>query len=84
MRGQTALRRSQSGSGVDQCMHPPFKRAVEEITGAAAGAGPGTSITVQPEAPLLLGPGPGQRASKRRDGEAGRRRPVEETRDDSG
>src|SRR4030081_2014113 len=51
--------------------------------GAAAGVGPRTSIAVQPKTPLLLGPGPGQRASKRRDGEAGRRRPVEEARDDS-
>ena len=34
-------------------------------------------------APLLLGPGTGQRASQRRDGEARRRRPVEEARDDS-
>ena len=39
--------------------------------------------SVQPKAPLLFGPRPGQRASKRRDGEAGRRRPVEEARDDS-
>ena len=33
---------------------------------------------------VLLGPRPGQRARKRRDGEAGRRAPVEEARDDSG
>ena len=33
---------------------------------------------IQPKASLLLGPGPGQRASKPRDGEACRRRPVEE------
>src|SRR5436190_17932515 len=46
-------------------------------------AGVGTSITMQPKAPLLLGPGPGQRASKRRDGEARRRGAVEEARDDS-
>jgi hypothetical protein len=42
-----------------------------------------TLRSVQPKAPLLLGPRPGQRTSKRRDGEAGRRRPVEEARDDS-
>jgi hypothetical protein len=73
---------SQPGSGVDQYMQPPLKRAVEDITGTAVAARRGTSITVQPEAPLLLGPGPRQRASKRRDGEAGRRGPVEEFRYD--
>src|SRR6476620_11250055 len=58
----------------------PVRGEPEFKPGAAAGE---TSIAMQPKASLLLGPGPGQRASKRRDGEARRRRPVEEARDDS-
>ena len=71
---------SQSGSGVRQHKHPPFKGDVPN-PGAAAGVGP--SVTMQPNASLLLCPGPRQGASESRDGETRRRRPVEEARDDS-
>src|SRR6266404_5586172 len=59
------------------------RRSRVQNPSAAAGVGARTSVAVQAKAPLLLGPGPGQRASKRRDGEAGRRRPIEETGDDA-
>src|SRR5438093_12524338 len=63
---------------------PPFKGEVEcNIAALLPAWDPSTSIAVQAKAPLLLGPGPGQRARKRGDGEAGRRRPVQEARDDS-
>src|ERR1700730_17127962 len=42
----------------------------------AAGVRPSASITVQPKAPLLLGPGPGQRASELCEAEIGRRGAV--------
>ncbi len=60
-------------------MHPPFKR---EVANSGAADGVGMSITMQPEAPLLLGPGPRQRTCKRRDGQARRRGAVEQPRDD--
>src|SRR6266480_2920985 len=66
---------SQSGSGVRQHMHPPFKGEVECKIPALLPA-PSTSIAVQPKAPLLLGPGPGQRASKLCEAEIGRRGAV--------
>jgi hypothetical protein len=46
-------REANSGSGVRQRMHPPFKGEVERKPGPA---GVDTSITMQPKAPLLLGP----------------------------
>src|SRR6266550_6903031 len=78
-----AGRESQSGSGLRQYMHPSVQgrsRVQNHRRCCRRGI---MSIAVQAKPPLLLGPGPGQRASKRRDGEAGRRRPVEETRDDA-
>jgi hypothetical protein len=57
---------------------PPFQGEVEYRCCRL-----GTLIATQTKAPLLLGPGPGQPASQRRGGEARRRRPVQEARDDS-
>src|ERR1700751_5681339 len=45
--------------------------------------GPSMSIAVQPKAPLLLGPGPGQRTGQRREGEISRHN-VEQRRHDPG
>jgi hypothetical protein len=58
------------------------RRVERAVPNPGAAAGVGTSIAMEPKALLLLRPGPrGQRASKRCDGEAcRRRRPVEEAR----
>jgi hypothetical protein len=59
--------------------HAPLRSREKSSTAAAGWA----RLIATQTTPLLLGPGPGQPASKRRDCEARRCRPVQEARDDS-
>jgi hypothetical protein len=72
-----------TGLGNDDRIACTLRSKEEKSNGNPALLRVGMSITTQPKAPLLLGPGPGQRACKRRDGEARRRGAVEQARDDS-